>query len=277
MDHGHEDAISGNAIGPAHESGRFDCPGRPHHSERPDVTRLELQAMKAPIAYLLITNIQPAVWRAPVLNGSQVIGRLPECGIVIPGAYLRVSRRHALIGARPHGIWVQDLGSSGGTRLNGLPLHPDCETAAMIGDRLSLAGLELFLVSPEADVMQATATDSAETGSSESTELWKTCVNFLGQQSVVEYSQKLLERLTPAELEVVRWICRGRTSIKEIGDCLFRSPHTIRTQLNSIYKKLGIHSREELLSFVKQCETGWTRPQDGTFTIPKADPRRNLS
>jgi DNA-binding CsgD family transcriptional regulator len=217
--------------------------------------------MQAPAAYLLITNVQPSVWHAAVFNDPQVIGRLPECDIVIPPTYIHVSRRHALIGARRQGIWLQDLGSSGGTRLNGVPLRPDCESSAVIGDRLSLAGLELFLVSPEAKVLAGIHSHGSSAVKSEEEECSQTGVKLLGSESLTSYNEKLLGHLTPAELEVVRWVCRGRTTIKEIGDGLFRSPHTVRTQLNSVYKKLGVHSRDELLAFMRYCETAWTKPE----------------
>jgi DNA-binding CsgD family transcriptional regulator len=54
--------------------------------------------------------------------------------------------------------------------------------------------------------------------------------------------------LTQAELEVVLWMSRGYTDIEEVAEIQFRSPHTIRTHQKSIFSKLGVHSRDELLS-----------------------------
>ena len=66
-------------------------------------------------------------------------------------------------------------------------------------------------------------------------------------------TQCLLGRLTHAELEVV--LCMGRGLIRddEIGRQLFRSPHTVRTQVASIFDKLGLHSRPELLGWLKRA------------------------
>jgi DNA-binding NarL/FixJ family response regulator len=40
-----------------------------------------------------------------------------------------------------------------------------------------------------------------------------------------------------------------QSSIAEVATSLTKSPHTIRTQLKSIYSKLGIHNREQLASY----------------------------
>jgi DNA-binding CsgD family transcriptional regulator len=54
--------------------------------------------------------------------------------------------------------------------------------------------------------------------------------------------------LTQAELDVVLWMSRGFTDLDEVAETLYRSPHTIRTHLTNIYTKLGVHSRDQLLS-----------------------------
>jgi DNA-binding CsgD family transcriptional regulator len=200
-----------------------------------------------PAAYLVIRNVSPSIWKAPIFACSQVVGRLPECEIRIPPEYSSVSRRHVLIGARPRGIWIQDIGSSGGTRLNGVPLARDHESTTVIGDRISLADLEMYLVSPTSKLAGADGDcamdDCSDTG-----------LRLLGPETLVSYRDRLIEALSPAELEVVAWICRGETTNQGIGAHLFRSPHTVRTQLNSIYKKLNVHSRDELIAFMRQCE-----------------------
>ena len=54
--------------------------------------------------------------------------------------------------------------------------------------------------------------------------------------------------LSQAELDVVLWMSRGFTDPDEIAEKLFRSPHTVRTHLGTIFSKLGVHSRDQLLS-----------------------------
>jgi len=59
----------------------------------------------------------------------------------------------------------------------------------------------------------------------------------------------LADRLTHAELQVILWMSRGLTTPRQLGQRLFRSPNTVRTQLNSIYSKLEIHRRDEVVAW----------------------------
>lgn len=53
--------------------------------------------------------------------------------------------------------------------------------------------------------------------------------------------------ISNAELELLDRLERGPFSIKSIAEDLCRSPRTVENQLQSIYRKLGVHSKEELL------------------------------
>lgn len=216
---------------------------------------IESKSLPENEAVLLILNVSPHVWQAQVTSYPQLIGRLPECDIVIPGRYTHVSRQHALIGNDGNGIWIQDLGSLGGSQLNGIPLVPDVQTRAIIGDRLSLSGLELYIVSSDAEILHG---EPGETGSD--SQLATTGLRLGMRRMIDSMDDARLRCLSAAELEVVRWICRGLTTFDEIGKRLFRSPHTVRTQLGSVYRKLDVHSRDELVSWFKRCEISWTQP-----------------
>ncbi|UTX54615.1 helix-turn-helix transcriptional regulator [Leucobacter aridicollis] len=54
------------------------------------------------------------------------------------------------------------------------------------------------------------------------------------------------ELLTGRELEVLRLLARG-LSRQEISDTLFVTLNTLKSQLRSVYKKLGASSKEEAL------------------------------
>jgi DNA-binding CsgD family transcriptional regulator len=203
-------------------------------------------------AYLLITNVSSGQWNSPVWDYPQVIGRHRDCEILIPVTYSTVSRQHALIGTNEDGLWIQDLGSMGGTCLNGVPLTANRLTQALIGDRISLAGLELYLVSPKAAILQ----EGAISQNSQST---VDGIKIRGRRSIESLHDVRLQCLSQAELEIVRWLCRGLTTADEIGRTLFRSSNTVRTQINKIYQKLGVHSREDLLSWMRKCEIAWTQ------------------
>ena len=54
-----------------------------------------------------------------------------------------------------------------------------------------------------------------------------------------------LDELTPQELQVALLLAEGRTT-REAAAALFLSPKTIEYHLRNAYRKLAIHSREEL-------------------------------
>ena len=59
-----------------------------------------------------------------------------------------------------------------------------------------------------------------------------------------------MSRLTPRELEVLKWVADGKTT-REIASILNRSHHTIEKHRASITAKLGIHTVAELATFYK--------------------------
>lgn len=63
----------------------------------------------------------------------------------------------------------------------------------------------------------------------------------------------LMERfcLTPREYEVLRLVCRGDGN-REIADALFISENTVKKHLHSMFRKLGVSSRTQLLRRVWQ-------------------------
>ncbi len=80
-----------------------------------------------------------------LVSGDTVIGRAPGCAIVLSDDY--VSSRHARIVERGGRVWVEDLGSTNGTLLNGRPVRR--AAALRAGDRLQLGRTVLaFRVEP---------------------------------------------------------------------------------------------------------------------------------
>jgi DNA-binding NarL/FixJ family response regulator len=55
--------------------------------------------------------------------------------------------------------------------------------------------------------------------------------------------------LTPRELEVLRLVLRGRSN-KEIENALFISLSTVKAHIGSVYRKLGVNSRLQLINFI---------------------------
>jgi DNA-binding NarL/FixJ family response regulator len=54
-----------------------------------------------------------------------------------------------------------------------------------------------------------------------------------------------LDQLTPQEVQIALLLAGGSTT-REAAAAMFLSPKTIEYHLRNVYRKLGIHSREEL-------------------------------
>jgi DNA-binding NarL/FixJ family response regulator len=63
-----------------------------------------------------------------------------------------------------------------------------------------------------------------------------------------------LSRLTTRELEIVNRLVSG-DRVPSIAKALFLSPSTVRNHLHSIYRKLAIHSQQELIHAFRRGST----------------------
>lgn len=54
------------------------------------------------------------------------------------------------------------------------------------------------------------------------------------------------ERLTPQELQIARLVADGKSN-RDVAATLFVTPKTVEFHLTRVYRKLGIHSRSELV------------------------------
>lgn len=197
--------------------------------------------------YLIMTNVAPEDWSARIDQTPRVIGRSPAADIRIPAGYKGVSRRHAEIWLdEDESIRILELGSSAGTKVNGVWIEPKRPVRVVVGDRLWLGEIELVItpaLSPVAQVV-AEAHINFQYGDEESAQ----------RRPATPHPDRVqLRDLTPAELEVVLWICRGYVRDAELGRMLKRSANTVRTQMGSIFQKLGVHSRAELVSWLKRA------------------------
>jgi DNA-binding CsgD family transcriptional regulator len=198
-------------------------------------------------AYLVMTNVAPTDWLGTLTADRQIIGRGDDADIRIPGEYIHVSRRHAKIWTENDAYWITDLGSTSGTRLNSVPLSPKQRFRLIVGDHLWLGAAELDLVANPNDFNRSLREPHEST------------VGYVpGKAGTAEYPGAPADdfaSLTPAELEVVLWMSRGLTDPSEVAESLFRSPHTIRTHLASIFSKLKVHSRDQLLACLARRST----------------------
>jgi DNA-binding CsgD family transcriptional regulator len=196
--------------------------------------------------YLIMVNVPPLEWSAAIVRVEQTIGRGDEASIVIPDRFRAVSRRHATIWAdAAEQVFIRDLGSRCGTDVNGIHLKAEEQYRLVMGDRIKLAGLELQITRSLPTLPELVA----ELKVPDIHDTWDEDVEY---RPVAE-ARELLKVLSNAELEVMLWLCRGYTQLESVGRKLHRSPHTVRTQLNSIFRKLNVHSRDELVGKLRRA------------------------
>jgi Protein of unknown function (DUF3662)/FHA domain len=87
---------------------------------------------------VLAELVLPDGRRVSVGSEPLVIGRLPECGVVLQDS--NVSRRHAELRRNGEVVVVTDLGSTNGTRVNGAPVR---EQVLSSGDEVSVGSTRL--------------------------------------------------------------------------------------------------------------------------------------
>lgn len=193
------------------------------------------------IAYLFMLNVPPDAWYAQLTEQEQILGRHSDCQIIVPDHCRTVSRRHAVLWIKQGKIWLRDLGSRAGTLINGVRIPAQRAISIEATDRISFGEVELTII---------TAWQPAKHGSdagNSSTKPVSSSVTMAKSPGATTHGEYSPLDLTPAEIEILVWMRRGYTSLDTIGQKLYRSSHTVRTQLASIFRKLDVHSREELL------------------------------
>ncbi|WEH37487.1 response regulator transcription factor [Streptomyces sp. AM 4-1-1] len=75
-------------------------------------------------------------------------------------------------------------------------------------------------------------------------------------------SERLVESLTPREREVLRCMVAG-LGRKAVAERLFLSPHTVRTHMQNVLGKLGVHSTLAAVALARRAGVGPAeRPED---------------
>ncbi len=100
---------------------------------RPGLFDVEADAREGPLGLPAGSLVLPNGERIVLGPEPVTVGRLPECTIVVGDP--NVSRRHAEVRRQGNDVVVVDLGSTNGTRVNGVPVH---ERALADGDQITV-------------------------------------------------------------------------------------------------------------------------------------------
>ena len=162
-------------------------------------------------------------WVIPIDKPLFTIGRQDSNDLILPSH--AVSRRHARISRDRSDLFIEDLESKNGVRINGTPLTK--KILLRPGDIIKIGESE-FILSRfgdfNGDYEEQTLARNID----------KTRISFADAFSLSE-----------RENEILFFLLKGQ-SLKQIGESLFISPGTVKNHVLKIYKKTGCHSRIEL-------------------------------
>jgi DNA-binding CsgD family transcriptional regulator len=142
------------------------------------------------------------------------LGRGNDNGYVVPDP--RVSRVHAELHLRSGTLFVTDLGSAGGTSVNGTEI--DGPTIVRHADSVSFGAVTATLEDPAADP---------------------------GGDATMVFAVPAVQsgpHLSPRQQEVLERIAEGMTNA-EIGEQLGISERTVKAYAQELYDKLGVRNR----------------------------------
>lgn len=196
-----------------------------------------------PKAFLVLVNIPRAEWNYAISDTRQLIGRASDAPVRLPASHRTVSRRHAMVWHDRGNLWLCDLQSRGGTRVNGIWLKSNEPAIIVEGDRLTLGGTEMRIEPALPDQVPSSNGHAVDPDLHASETMAFAPHPAIGTRS-------LMEGLTYCEHNVVLWMGRGYIQDRDLSKLLHRSPHTVRTQIGQILKKLGARSRAAVVDLV---------------------------
>jgi hypothetical protein len=102
---------------------------------------LDTSAVRAASALFVVEQPSELRGREFLVAGEATIGRAPECAIMLQDGF--VSLHHARVFERGGRLWIEDLGSTNGTTLNGQRLRRPAQLRP--GDRVAVGDVVLGL------------------------------------------------------------------------------------------------------------------------------------
>ena len=169
-------------------------------------------------------------WVIPLKGPVFTIGRLESNDLIISSG--AVSRKHARVSLEADGVYVTDLESKNGIRINGS--HRRGKSLIREGDILRIGESEFTL------------TRHHPLGEDEQKTLARE-----GDATRISFSEAY--DLSERESEILFFLIRGM-NLKIIGESLFISAGTVKNHVLKIYRKTGCHSRIELAARYAESE-----------------------
>ncbi len=100
---------------------------------------IDAEVIEGPDGLAPAELVLPGGGRVQIEGEPLVIGRMPECSIVLSDP--NVSRRHAEVLRMNDAFMIRDLGSTNGTRVNGMPVR---ESYLSTGDSITVGSTTLI-------------------------------------------------------------------------------------------------------------------------------------
>jgi DNA-binding CsgD family transcriptional regulator len=160
-----------------------------------------------------------------IKNGEFIVGRTKSAQIVI--SERTVSRKHARLSYDGEVLKVEDLDSSNGTFINEVQMQ---RGELKMGDHIRFGSVACAI-----SAVQVFLGNVAEDESTYQIPLPKATDDTA-----------LIDAFTAAQLRIIPLLMKGKSE-PEIAEVLGKSFHTIHNQVRAIFKKAGVHSREELI------------------------------
>lgn len=89
-------------------------------------------------------------------------------------------------------------------------------------------------------------------------------------------SERLVQSLTPREREVLRCMVAG-LGRKAVAERLFLSPHTVRTHMQNVLGKLGVHSTLAAVALARRAGVGPVELEPTASVVSRSAPMSSVS
>ncbi|HWB71056.1 MAG TPA: FHA domain-containing protein [Egibacteraceae bacterium] len=169
-----------------------------------------------PMPMFVVTSEGPLRGRVLTVQGDeQILGRRETSDLRLPDPH--VSRAHAVIRSQRGAVWIEDLGSTGGTFVNGTPVTGS--QALRHGDAVRFGTIETRFEDRGSLVDAEDATEAIE-------------LEGLEDKPV----------LSPRQREVLGYLQQGLTN-PEIATRLGVTERTVKAHCQEVFERLGARNR----------------------------------